>query len=170
MRFLKKAFKGIGKTFKKINLRGALRTVSQVAGMAGVPLLSGVIDSQMAKREEEKAMREAEQQAQAELAQSTAYQDLSNTHKLEAIQNLASANLNKATIKDIANAALGGALTGAGGAIAGTNTVGDVGAKVVDSTISAWFKKHWLKLVGGIVALVVLVKFVFKRPTNGRRR
>ncbi len=47
---------------------------------------------------------------------------------------------------------------------------GEVGAGAVDDTMNSFFKKHWLKLVGGIVAIVVLVKVLQRPESRGRYR
>lgn len=45
---------------------------------------------------------------------------------------------------------------------------GEAGATAVDSSISTFFKNHWLKLVGGVVAIVVLVKVMRRPEPRGR--
>ena len=63
-------------------------------------------------------------------------------------------------IKEILTSALGGALTSAGGTIAQGQTGQDVLVNTADSTISAWFKKNLLKVLGGVALLVAFVVLI----------
>lgn len=93
-----------------------------------------------------------------------------------ALQNdaelLAQAMRTNPNVKDILTGALGGALTGAGTVLTESQTVQEQGAKAVDNIATAWLKKNWLKLVGGITAGTLLIWGIvrFLKPkTHGRR-
>lgn len=45
---------------------------------------------------------------------------------------------------------------------------GEAGATAVDSSLTTFFKNHWLKIVGGLVAIVVLVKVLQRPQSRGR--
>ena len=147
-------FKKIGGFVKKATKQISFKNLVKV-GSAFDP--TGIVSGMQASHEaqkQEKAQAQADAQAQAEY----------------------NATLQRANvgIKDIANGALGGALSGAGNVLAGTPQAGQIGSTLVDNTANAWLKKNWLKLVGGILGTVTVV-FVFvkmlgsKRPTYRRR-
>lgn len=147
-------FKNVGKFVKKATKQVSFKNLVKVAGKFDP---TGIVSGMQASHEANKQER-----AQAQ-ADAKALAEYNATLQRENVG-----------IKDIANGALGGALTGAGNVLAGTPQAGQIGSTLVDNTANAWLKKNWLKLVGGILGTVTVV-FVFvkmlgsKKPTYRRR-
>lgn len=147
-------FKKIGGFVKKATKQISFKNLVKVAGNFDP---TGMVSNLQAQHE-------AEKQERAQVRRDRKAQEEYN----------ATLQREKIGVKDVINGALGGALDGAGNVIAGTQEAGQTGAKLVDSTLNAWLKKNWLKLVGGILGTVTVV-FVFvkmlgsKKPTYRRR-
>jgi hypothetical protein len=85
------------------------------------------------------------------------------------MQTLTRSNPN---LGDILLGAGGGALSGAGQVLAGSTSAGSAGATLVDSTMSVWFQRNWLKLLGGVLGTVTVVVLFLKvlKPQNSIRK
>ena len=172
MGFLKKAL-------KKIKLRGVIKAAMGVASL--IPVVGTYVDKAkkfvdktgILEKKKNRAIQEGnvdqaveydkqlqEVNAQAETSKQEAYAALPP----DPVQNKGGGG--GINIRDILNGALGGALNGAGVAIAGTNVAGDIGATLTDSTISAWLKKNIALVLSGAVTLVLAVVLISK----GRRK
>lgn len=68
---------------------------------------------------------------------------------------------------------LGGAMAGAGTVLASGQAgqvAGAAGATLVDNTMSEWFKRNWLKVVGGAVLVIGLIVVAVRLGRGNRRR
>lgn len=149
-------FKKIGGFVKKATKQISFKNLVKVAGgFDPTGLVSDISAQHEAKKQEQ-----AQAQAQAQYDQ-------------QVLQAQAQAK-NNPNIGEILIGAAGGALTGAGGVLSTSQTVGQVGANAVDTTANTWLKKNWLKLVGGILGtatvVFIFVKMLGSRKPNYRRR
>lgn len=164
---LKKITGGIKKFVKKnVNLKSLVK-VGAMVDPSGI--VAGLAQNHQAKKEQAQAELEALQQEQA-------FNDLSNTEKVNLVeQRVLENNLRiNPTFADIIKGAGAGALTGAGQVLGGSKTAGDVGASVMDSTLKTWFKTNWWKVVVfplGIALIIWgVIKMLGKKRTGGRYR
>ena len=149
-------FKKIGGFVKKATKQISFKNLVKVAGgFDPTGIVSGISAQHEAKKQEQ-AQAQAEAQAQAQYN-----------------QQMAQAQKNP-NIGQILTGAAGGALSGAGQVLSGSTSAGVAGATLVENTTNAWFKRNWLKLVGGILGAVTVV-FIFvkmlgsRKPTYRRR-
>lgn len=157
MGFFKKIGGFVKKATKQISFKNLVKVGTPLLG--GIPLVGGLASNLVGTMQ---ANHEAKKEQQAYDNQ-VAEQQMQQAAQAQAI---ARRNPN---IGDILIGAGGGALTGAGQVLAGSTSAGQAGATLVDSTMTAWFKKNWLKLVGGILA-TVLVIFLFVKMLRGNKR
>lgn len=154
-------FKNIGKGLKKAVKQVSFKNLVKVAG-SGLSLVPGVGGIAGGLIQNMQANHEAKKQEQQMIAEQQAQQ--------QAYDQAMSQEQARLSIKDVVNAGVGGALTGVGSAIAGTQQVGNIGAKVTDSTIKAWFKMHWWKVLIGLSAFLLLIRLAVKGKSNNRKR
>lgn len=154
-------FKKLGKLTKKINLRGVAKLANNFTSMIPVVggMASNIVGGAIEKGEQKRAQKNidlanANAQVQQQMAETKSY--------VEAEQMKTNPN-----IKDILQGALGGALTGTGQVLAGTTQAGQVGATVIDNSITTWFKENILKVVAGAGILFILI---FGATRLGKRR
>jgi len=153
-------FKKLGKGLKKnISFKNLVKVVGKAATFVPVvgDMAGGIIEGAQAAHYAKKEQRQAEAEAAAMMNQQP--KGIINTMEAK----------NNPTFMDILQGAGGGALTGAGQVLAGSSTAGTAGATLVDSTLSEWFKKNWMKVVVGAGALFGLIFFAI-RSGNGRKR
>lgn len=50
------------------------------------------------------------------------------------------------------------------------DSLSNLGATVMQGSISKWFVKNWYYLVAGLIAATLLVKFIYKPKSNTRRK
>lgn len=171
MGFLKKAL-------KKIKLRGTLKAVMGVASL--IPVVGSYVDKAkkfvdktgLLEKKKNRAIQEGnEEQAkvfdrqlqevksQEESAKQEAYAALPENREPQTFAKSGGGGIN---IRDILNGALGGALNGAGVAIAGTDVAGNAGATMADSTLSAWIKKN-IALVISVAGTLILGTVLLSR-------
>jgi hypothetical protein len=176
MSFFGRIGKGIKKFAKKnIRFKTLVKGVSQFGGMIPLPgadMISGMIGQMADKREAKKQEKAMLKQMEKEQAQQMA--QMSNTEKVDALNQAMLARTANVGIKDVLNGALGGALSGAGNALAGDTTTVNATSTLADNTISATLKKNWPKYLGylavGVLFVVGLVKLVFKPKKSSFRR
>ena len=155
------------KFVKKISLKNAVKLASKVSafvpGAGGI--IAGMAQEHMDKRAAKKAEQQAIRDAQAQIPQ---FDQMSNTEKVDVVNQMAMKGVG---IKDVLSGALGGALTGAGTALAGDTNIQNAGATVVDGTITAYLKKNWLKVLGilGVATTFVILLTRSLKPKRGRR-
>lgn len=143
-------FKKIGGFVKKATKQVSFKNLVKVTGgFDPTGIVSGISAQHEAKKQEQ-AQAQADAQAQAQYNQQMALQ---------------SKNPN---IGEILTGAAGGALSGAGQVLAGSTSAGVAGATLVENTTNAWFKRNWLKLVGGILGTVT-VFFIFVKMLGSRK-
>lgn len=168
MGFFKKAFKGIGKGIKKIGKQVSFKNLVKIgAGFDPTGIVSGMQANHEAKKEERLALAQME-------AENLAMAQMSNTEKVEALNNqMVNATLVRGTgIRDVLTGALGGALSGAGGILAGDTTVVNATSNLADNTIMATLKKNAWKYLGillvGTLIIIGTVKLFFKPKKRGK--
>jgi uncharacterized membrane protein YdbT with pleckstrin-like domain len=171
MKFLKKIGAGVKKVVKKnVNFKTLVKTVGKASG--AIPGIGGFVagtigsmqDAHYAKKEEKKALEQ--------LQQEPLYDTLSNTQKVEAVNQQVIQNVTskEPTPKEVLIAAAGGALSGAGTALAGSTTVQTAGATMLDGTIMTYLKNNWLKVVGILAGVVVVLRLLTGATASKKRR
>jgi hypothetical protein len=170
-----KFFKKIGKAIKKnVSFKNVVKGVSKFGSF--IPVVGGfasqITGSLSDAHEAKKAERQALQEAEAMNAQAMA--QMSNTQKTELVNNaVMTSQATGKSVKEILQGALGGALSGAGGVLAGDTNVVTATSNLADNTIMETIKKNWAKYLGilvvGTLLVVGAVKLFFK-PKNRRRR
>lgn len=150
-------FKKIGKAIKKnVSFKNLVKIGTPLLG--AIPIAGGMAQSLVSNMSEQ---HEANKQArQQELAQRQAQEEYNASLSASKKQN--------PNIGEILIGGAGGALTGMGGVLAGSQAVGQIGATAVTNTTNTWLKQNWLKLVGGILGTVTVV-FVFVKMLGGRK-
>ncbi|WP_286968249.1 hypothetical protein [Flavobacterium sp. UBA4854] len=165
-------FKSIGKAIKKnVSFKNLVKVATPIMG--AIPIVGGAVqnisqnlqDSHEAKKAAQNAQNEYDRQVAEQLAQqkaNEAYQIAGQT--VGAVANSGGQIFAKA-VTEGAYAGLG---TGA------QQGLGTVGAEVADSTIKAWFKKHWKHILIGlsVVGAIYLIRKhnSDKRPRSRARR
>jgi len=160
-------FKNIGKSIKKVTKQISFKNVVKLGAMA-VPGIGGsIIGNLQAQHEQKKA--DAQAQADANRAQAE-YNAVQTKLALDSslLTNTANGTTSNPNIGQILIGAAGGALAGAGGVLAPSQTTGQIGASAVDSTISEWFKKHIMHI--GIGVSVIVAFFIFRGSGGSRRK
>ena len=145
-------FKKIGGFVKKATKQISFKNLVKIgAGFDPTGIVGGLQASHEAKKQEQ-ADAHAQAQAQAQYDQQIAMQKNPN-------------------IGEILTGGLGGALQGAGNVLAGSTSAGNTGATLIESTTNAWFKRNWLKLVGGVLGAVTVIMVFVKvmKPNNHRK-
>lgn len=155
-------FKKLGKLTKKINLRGVAKLANNFTSM--IPIVGGVASNVVGGAIEKGEQKRAQKNADAEaFAQAQIQQNMANTKSYVEAETMKT----NPNIKDILQGALGGALTGTGQVLAGTTQAGQVGATVIDNSITTWLKENVLKVVAGAGVLFLLI---FGATRLGKRR
>lgn len=169
----------LGKALKKF-VKKNVRFKTLVKGVAKfgsfIPVVGGIASQVTGQLSDQHEAKKAERQAlaEAEAMNAQAMAQMSNTEKSELINNsMVQAHATGKSIKEVLQGALGGALSGAGGVLAGDTSVVNATSNLADNTISETVKKNWPKylawLAAGALVVVGLVKFVFKPKTRRRR-
>ena len=165
-------FKNLGKSLKNVTKMVSLKNVVKVAtgqaGDLGKELATRVIAPHI--KTSAPVVEYIEETAPLiKLTKPTA--SLSNQVDQTAVELAMRQNPN---LKDVLQGALSGALQGAGTTLATGKDVANIGADLADNTITAWFKKHWLKVVGGIVVvtgfIILIVKMAKPKSKYGYKR
>lgn len=162
-------FKNIGKAIKKnVSFKNLVKVATPIMG--AIPIVGGAVqnisqklqDSYEAKKAQQSAQNEYDRQVaeqQAQLAQQQAYQIAGQT--VGAVANAGGQIFAKGVTE--------GVYAGLG---SGTQQgLGTIGAEVADSTIKAWFKKHWKHILIGLSVIGAL--YLIKKHNddkNPRRR
>lgn len=166
MGFFGKIGKGI-KKFAKKNI-SFKNLVKLGAGFDPTGLIGGLQSQHEAKKQEKAMLKQMQQEQAQQMAQ------MSNSEKVDALNQAMLVRTSNVGIKDVLNGALGGALSGAGNALAGDTSTVNATSTLADNTISATLKKNWPKYLGylavGVLFVVGLVKLVFKPKKSFRRR
>lgn len=151
-------FKNIGKAIKKnVSFKNLVKIATPVMG--AIPIVGGAVqsvsqnlqDAHEAKKAAKNAQSEYDRQVAEQLAQQKA-----NEAYLTAGQTVGA--VANAGGQIFAKAVTEGAYAGLGtGAQQG---LGTVGAEIADSTISAWFKKHWKHILIGlsVIGAIYLIR------------
>lgn len=153
MGFFSKIGDGLKNITKQISLKNAVKIGTPLLG--SIPVVGGIaqnVVSNMSQAHELK--KEAENLANQGKLQEAQYaiktaQTLSNSAGAGAVQVLAQ----NSNVRDILNGA-----------------VGQAGSTVIDSSIKAWFIKHWQKLALGLLGLVALIYALKKRGNRKSSR
>lgn len=161
-------FKNVGKTLKKnISFKNLVKVATKASGF--IPGVGGVVQEQMQAltqaNEAKKEAKRAQQQGNIELAQ----QKQAEADLLTASVGKTVGSMSKSISAQIATATLDEAKQGI---TDGTmKTAGNLGADLVNSTIKEWFNRNWKIVLGSIVGLFLLWKFILKpHPSAPRRR
>ncbi|MBB4803904.1 hypothetical protein HNP37_003984 [Flavobacterium nitrogenifigens] len=151
-------FKNIGKAIKKnVSFKNLVKVATPIMG--AIPIVGGTVqnisqklqDAHEAKKEAQNAQNEYDRQvaeANAEALRLQALQTAGQT--VGAVAGAGTQIFSKAVTE--------GAYAGLG---AGTQQgLGTVGAEIADSTISAWFKKHWKHILIGlsVIGAIYLIR------------
>lgn len=145
---IKKGFKGVGKFVKK---NVSFKNFVKLGGMIDpTGIVGGLQEAHYAKKAEKEAL--AQQQAE----EAAYYAELARQKGEQVGQSAMNFVLNRSVLRSVMDGA-----TQKGGTY------------VAEQGIKGFFKKHWLKVVGGVVGLFVLI-FLFVRmgrgSLNGKRR
>jgi hypothetical protein len=167
------SFKKIGKAIKKnVSFKNVVKGVAKFGSFIPVvgSVASTVVGSLSDRHEAKKAERQALQEAEAMNAQAMA--QMSNTEKTELVNSaVMTSHATGKSVKEILQGALGGALSGAGGVLAGDTNVVTATSNLADNTIMATLKKNGLKYLGILILFAVVVfgfvKMVFKPKKKG---
>ncbi|CAD0006563.1 hypothetical protein [Flavobacterium salmonis] len=163
-------FKSIGKSLKKVvNLKTLVKTVGAVASVVpiGGKLVQKGIDIATKAVNARAKQKEAEKQKDYQAAHDAkliadALEQQAKQLGVNAVQT-ASAS----TAQMLSGAVVDGALQGV--SQSAVNGLGNLGSQVVDSTLKQWFKKNWMYLTGGLVALLALIWFMRRGSNNSSR-
>lgn len=150
-------FKNIGKAIKKnVSFKNLVKVATPIMG--AIPFVGGTVqniseklqESHEAKKAQQNAQNEYDRQVaeqQAQFAQQQAYQLAGQT--VGAVANAGS----QLFAKSVTEGAYAGLSTGS------KQGLGTVGAEIADSTITAWFKKHWKHILIGlsVIGLIYLI-------------
>ncbi|SHL70519.1 hypothetical protein [Flavobacterium saccharophilum] len=158
-------FKNIGKAIKKnVSFKNLVKVATPIMG--AIPFVGGTVQN---ISEGLQASHEAKKQAQAQNNAQAAY----DAEQLR-LQTLQYAGQQVGAIANAGSQMFAKGITE--GAYAGTSSgikdgLGTVGAEVADSTIKAWFLKHWKHILIGlsIVGAIYLIK-KHNDDKNPRRR
>ncbi|OXA95985.1 hypothetical protein B0A75_18135 [Flavobacterium oncorhynchi] len=162
-------FKNIGKAIKKnVSFKNLVKIATPIMG--AIPIVGGAVqnvsqklqDAHQAKKDAQNAQNEYDRQvaeANALALQQQAYQTAGQT--IGAGVNAGASMF----AKGVTEGMYAGASTGV------KEGLGTVGAEVADSTIKAWFKKHWKHILIGlsIIGAIYLIK-KHNDDKNPRRR
>lgn len=143
-----------------VSLKNVVKVATGQAGDLGKELIGRVVTPHLP------TVKEAPQDNQSMIKLAKPSANLQAQYDKEAIEMAMRQNPN---IKDVLQGALSGALQGAGTTLATSKDVANVGADLADNTISAWFKKNWLKAVGGLVLVVGSIVLIV-RMTKPKRK
>jgi hypothetical protein len=165
-------FKNIGKAIKKnVSFKNLVKVATPIMG--AIPIVGGTVqnvsqklqDAHQAKKDAQNAQNEYDKQvaeANAIALQNQAYQTAGQA--VGAVANSGGQIFAKA-VTEGAYAGLG---TGA------QQGLGTVGAEIADSTITAWFKKHWKHILIGlsVIGAIYLIRKhnADKKPRARARR
>jgi ElaB/YqjD/DUF883 family membrane-anchored ribosome-binding protein len=172
------------KALKKINLRGSIKAVLKVGSF--IPAVGTYVDKASKLIDKTGVLAKKKNRAIADnnVEQAEEYdRQLQDTHeKVRQVQNDAyqelpedvkeqhNAQRKNPGLMDFIKGLAGGAAHGLGNVLAQTNEAGEFGANVADSTLSAWFKKHWGIVAGVGTGIAVLITVLLtRRPKYGRR-
>lgn len=143
-------FKKIGKATKKATKQISFKNLVKVGGMIDpTGIVGGLQEAHYAKKAEKQAL------AQQKAEEAAYYAELAKQKGEQVGQSAMNIVTNRSVMGSVMDGATGQA----------TNYVAETGIK-------AFFKKHWLKVAGGVVALVLLIVLAVRmgRGSNGRRR
>lgn len=147
-------FKSIGKAIKKnVSFKNLVKVATPIMG--AIPFAGGALQSisenaqasHQAKKDAKNAQNEYDRQVaeqQAQLAQQNAYQTAG-----QLVGSVAQAGT-QIFSKAVTEGAYAGLGTGS------QQGLGTIGAEVADSTIKAWFKKHWKHILIGLSVIGVI--------------
>ncbi|SHL40210.1 hypothetical protein [Flavobacterium chilense] len=159
-------FKSIGKAIKKnVSFKNLVKVATPVLGM--VPFAGGALQSisesaqasHEAKKQAENAQNEYDRQVLEQQAQALQQQAYQTTGKM--VGAIAGAG-GQIFTQAVTEGAYAGISTGA------KNGLGIAGAEIADSTIVAWFKKHWKHILIGLS--VVGVIYLINKHNKPKKR
>lgn len=156
-------FKKIGKAIKKnVSFKNLVKIATPVLG--AVPFAGGILQN---TAEGLSAAHEAKKQAKAQ-NDAQALADAENMR----LQTMQYAGQNVGVVAGTAAGMFAKGVTE--GAYAGSSQgfkdgLGTVGASVADSTIKAWFQKHWKHILIGL-SVIGLIYLIYKQMNNNKRR
>lgn len=159
MGFFKKIGNFVKKATKQISFKNLVKIGTPLLG--AIPLVGGQAQSIVSGLSEQHEAKKMEAQQQAEYDAAVQQQQASAANQQFAKQN--------PNFGEIMIGAAGGALQGAGNVLAPSQTVGQIGAKAVDSTLTEWLKKYWWKLALGVVGVALLIWGIMKMLRGGFR-
>ena len=157
-------FKKIGKAIKKnVSFKNLVKIATPIMG--AIPFVGGMAqnlsqglqDTHQAKKDA-KAQGDAQAQYDAQMQQQQV-----NAYAGQVVGAVANAGT-QMFAKGITEGAYAGASTGF------QNGLGTVGANVADSTIKAWFTKHWKHILIGLSVVGAIWLIKKQMDNNGRRR
>lgn len=162
-------FKNIGKAIKKnVSFKNLVKIATPIMG--AIPIVGGTVQniseglqaSHQAKKDAQNAQNEYDRQV-AE-ANALALQQQAYSTAGQAVGAIANAGTSMFA-KGITEGAYAGLGSGA------QQGLGTVGAEIADSTISAWFKKHWKHILIGlsVIGVIYLIN-KHNKPKRGVRR
>nr|WP_294781359.1 hypothetical protein [uncultured Flavobacterium sp.] len=150
-------FKSIGKAIKKnVSFKNLVKVATPLMG--AIPFAGGALQQISTNAQEAHEAKKAQQNAQndydrqvAEQQQQLAQQQMYNTAG-QLVGSVAQAGT-QIFSKAVTEGAYAGLGTGA------QQGLGTIGAEVADSTIQAWFKKHWKHILIGlsVIGLIYLI-------------
>lgn len=152
MGFFKKIGAGV-KKFAKKNVN--FKTLVKYGSMVDPSGLAGGIQAQHQAKKEAKEMERQEA--------------LSNQSAVENFANNETSRKNP-NFMDILTAGGAGALTSIGQTLGGSTTAGQAGASLVDSTLTAWLKANWWKVLLGLSVVGGIIYFAVRRGNKGYSR
>lgn len=157
-------FKNIGKAIKKnVSFKNLVKIATPVMG--AIPIVGGAVqsisqnaqDAHQAKKDAKSAQNEYDRQvaeANAQALQQQAYQTAGQT--VGAVANAGASMF----AKGVTEGAYAGLSTGT------QQGLGTIGAEVADSTIKAWFKKHWKHILIGLSVIGAI--YLIKKHNDGK--
>lgn len=163
-------FKKIGKAIKKnVSFKNLVKVATPIMG--AIPFAGGALQSisenaqasHEAKKQAKNAQNEYDRQVAEQLAQQKANEAYQTAGQL--VGSVANAGG-----QIFAKAVTEGTYAGLGTGV--QQGLGTVGAEVADSTIKAWFKKHWKHILIGlsVVGAIYLIKKQMDKNPRGRGR
>lgn len=176
-KFFKKIGSGVKKLTKKINMKGFVKLAGN--GLSMLPGVGGIVGQQILNAQDAHYQKKAEREALEQMEQNPEFSQMANTEKVMLVKNAISSGVvdsfNQAqdlaqrkgvTLGEVLTATAGGALQGAGSALAGDVKVIQTGGTFTQGVFMNWLKRFWYVPLG----VVVVLALVWKKITGGTRR
>lgn len=150
-------FKNIGKAIKKnVSFKNLVKVATPIMG--AIPIVGGAVQSVSQNLQDAHEAKKANRQAEADALNQQAYQTAGQA--VGAVANAGTQMFAKGVTEGVYNGLSTGAKQG----------LGTVGAEVADSTLKAWFTKHWKQILIGLSIVGILYLIKKNMDKNPRRR